>query len=210
MEIKKCTKCGIEKELKEFHFRRTENRHNSWCKECLYFLQKARWKDRKRKAIFLLGGKCSRCGYDKSLAALHFHHLDPSKKEFNWDRLRQKTWEDVITELKKCILVCANCHAEIHAPENNGNFTGDNLDNNFINKVIVPTGKCPICEDEVFGTKYCSHKCSQFSSRKVKIRPTKEELILKLAKTSMVAIGKEYNVSDNAVRKWAKQYQIIS
>ena len=59
------------------------------------------------------GGKCSRCGYDKCLKALEFHHIDPSKKDFTIsnDHFRLK---DAIEESKKCILLCSNCHKEFH------------------------------------------------------------------------------------------------
>lgn len=62
------------------------------------------------------GGRCEICGYDRSFVALHFHHLDPSEKRFTIsykgatiaiDRLRR--------EAAKCVLLCANCHAELEA-----------------------------------------------------------------------------------------------
>jgi hypothetical protein len=62
------------------------------------------------------GGRCTLCGYDRSPAALHFHHRDPSQKAFSLgvrgitrgiDRLRE--------EAAKCVLLCANCHAEVEA-----------------------------------------------------------------------------------------------
>jgi hypothetical protein len=62
------------------------------------------------------GGKCSKCGYNKNYAALEFHHVDPSTKEFKWDKLRLHPPEIMIKELAKCILVCSNCHKEIHYP----------------------------------------------------------------------------------------------
>lgn len=55
------------------------------------------------------------CGYNKSFRALHFHHKDPSKKD---DDINSLVSRGQITqareEAKKCVLVCANCHAEIH------------------------------------------------------------------------------------------------
>jgi len=63
------------------------------------------------------GGKCQICGYNKCLAALHFHHKNPSEKKYSIsqciDYISTKT---VREEVKKCILVCANCHAEITWP----------------------------------------------------------------------------------------------
>lgn len=69
----------------------------------------------KEQAIQAHGGKCVWCGYDKCIAALHFHHKDPLEKDpdFN-NKSRNWSYERKKTELKKCDLVCANCHAELH------------------------------------------------------------------------------------------------
>jgi len=73
------------------------------------------WRRRtKLKLIAYKGGKCSTCGYDKDCpTAYDFHHLDPAKKEF---RIGGKTlkFETLKKEVDKCILLCKNCHAEIH------------------------------------------------------------------------------------------------
>lgn len=62
------------------------------------------------------GGKCSFCGYDKCSEALDFHHIDPEKKDFSLsDRNLIFDWTVIKEELSKCILVCSNCHREIHA-----------------------------------------------------------------------------------------------
>lgn len=75
--------------------------------------------ERKIKAVALKGGACTGCGYNKSIRALHFHHLDPTEKDFGLSRFDGK-WEKVLKELEKCLLVCANCHAEIHDDIANG------------------------------------------------------------------------------------------
>jgi len=71
---------------------------------------------------------------------------------------------------------------------------------------------CPCCEREFDykhgNKKYCSKKCARMASRKVK-RPSKEQLIEELKNTSWLALGRKYGVSDNAVRKWAKSYDLI-
>jgi len=58
---------------------------------------------------------CSKCGYDKCLQALHFHHLDRSIKAFSLSKLvyQVKNLPQAIEEAKKCIILCANCHAEL-------------------------------------------------------------------------------------------------
>lgn len=77
-------------------------------------LSVAAWRQRKKaRAVAYKGGACQICGYNKSLVALHFHHRDPSKKDFIISRA-SKSWEAVLAELDKCDLLCANCHAETH------------------------------------------------------------------------------------------------
>jgi 5-methylcytosine-specific restriction endonuclease McrA len=75
-----------------------------------------RRKNLKLKAVEKLGGQCQICSYDKIIDALHFHHRNPVDKSFS---LSQKgltrSWKRVEAELKKCVLICANCHAEVHA-----------------------------------------------------------------------------------------------
>jgi hypothetical protein len=77
----------------------------------------------KRKAdlVKMSGKSCSKCGYDKSSAALAFHHKDPKTKKFglSMGTLSQHTWEDILEEWKKCELICANCHAELHVVHEN-------------------------------------------------------------------------------------------
>jgi hypothetical protein len=72
-------------------------------------------KNLKIKAVEYKGGKCVACGYNKSMSAMHFHHLDSNEKDFGISQDGNcKTWEQIREELDKCILLCANCHAEIH------------------------------------------------------------------------------------------------
>lgn len=63
-----------------------------------------------------LGNKCLLCGYNKCQDALDFHHLDPSTKKFtlssNYSVVSRKELEE---EFKKCILICSNCHRELHS-----------------------------------------------------------------------------------------------
>lgn len=61
------------------------------------------------------GLKCSKCGYNRCFAALDLHHLDPALKEFNFKtKLMLKPTEERVKELDKCILLCSNCHRELH------------------------------------------------------------------------------------------------
>ena len=70
----------------------------------------------KLKAIEYKGGKCEKCGYNKCPAVFEFHHLDPKQKDFSIAKNgHSRSWERVKNELDKCILLCANCHRELHA-----------------------------------------------------------------------------------------------
>ena len=69
----------------------------------------------KLQAIKLLGGRCCRCGYNKCIDALEFHHTDPQEKDFKLGSGNTMSWKEYKTEALKCILVCSNCHKEIHS-----------------------------------------------------------------------------------------------
>lgn len=60
-----------------------------------------------------MGGACARCGYQRSIAALQFHHVDPQTKRFGLGRAMSSSMEALREEAQKCILLCANCHAEV-------------------------------------------------------------------------------------------------
>jgi hypothetical protein len=69
---------------------------------------------RKIELISMLGGACKICGYNKSHKVLEFHHLDPSKKNFSVAARINLAWHKIISEIKKCVLLCPNCHREYH------------------------------------------------------------------------------------------------
>lgn len=84
-----------------------------------YSAQKHRGLKRKMEIVESLGGKCSSCGYNKNLSALVFHHQDPKRKSFKLDTrsLSNRKFSQITNELKKCTLLCHNCHSEIHNPQ---------------------------------------------------------------------------------------------
>lgn len=78
------------------------------------------WRKRtKIKLVEYKGGCCSKCGYNKSICALEFHHLDPKEKDFT---IGGKSWsyERLKKEVDKCVLLCSNCHIETHEEIRNG------------------------------------------------------------------------------------------
>lgn len=76
-------------------------------------------KKRKQWAVNYLGGKCQKCGYQKSLSALTFHHRNSKEKEYEVGQILDLNKNKIIKELKKCDLLCFNCHMELHEKVNN-------------------------------------------------------------------------------------------
>ena len=76
--------------------------------------QNIRKRNNRLRALELLGNKCSKCGYNRCSAALDFHHPNPSTKSDSLGHLWGKKWETILKEVKKCVILCANCHREEH------------------------------------------------------------------------------------------------
>ncbi|HET7843700.1 MAG TPA: hypothetical protein VFL14_06090 [Xanthomonadales bacterium] len=64
------------------------------------------------------GTCCSRCGYSRNFAALVWHHVNPREKLFELDlrSMSNRSEVELRAEIAKCLLLCANCHAEVHHP----------------------------------------------------------------------------------------------
>jgi len=69
----------------------------------------------KQFLIQAFGGKCGICGYRRCHQAFNFHHLDPSKKKTEVMAVVQYAWARLVIEARKCVMLCSNCHAEVHA-----------------------------------------------------------------------------------------------
>lgn len=98
----RCKTCGKTKRIKS---------NNNECPACK---SRRKREERKQQAVDLLGGKCSKCGYDKCRYALVFHHRDPLSKDFTISWNWEKSWNRIEEELKKCVLLCCRCHIEKH------------------------------------------------------------------------------------------------
>lgn len=133
-----------------------------------YESQKLRGIKRKYEAILARGGKCERCGYNKNIAALEFHHKNPEEKEFQIDGRAFSNYnlEKLEIELNKCELLCSNCHKEYHYPTlavNNIPELIKNVENkkSFSNKEEYGQ-VCPVCGKrfpKAKGKIYCSEEC---------------------------------------------------
>jgi hypothetical protein len=134
---KKCSKCQKILPLEDFAKDSTrKNGRRSECKNCYnlrfrqYFAdknnmqkqiervnkRKIKWKYKFDQHKIELG--CKICGYNKCARALHFHHIDGSSdKNFILSKARSLHFslEKIEKELEKCVVLCSNCHAEVHA-----------------------------------------------------------------------------------------------
>jgi hypothetical protein len=114
---------------------REEQKTTSKEKRKLYYKLAVKSYVRKLKdmAVRYKGGKCQLCNYSKYNGSLTFHHLDPKMKRFTISG-KSISFERLKPELDKCIMVCQNCHGEIH---------GGIVDTNQFKKVVVPPGNAP-------------------------------------------------------------------
>lgn len=86
------------------------------CKRCRVEATSRRRQALKKVLVDEAGGKCVLCGYSRCSRALEFHHLDPTTKEFSLAHNgRTRSIAKLRAEASKCVLLCANCHAEVEA-----------------------------------------------------------------------------------------------
>lgn len=69
----------------------------------------------KQRMVEFAGGECLICSYDGYIGALEFHHIKPSTKSFEINSRTTQPWELILLEIEKCVLLCSNCHKEVHA-----------------------------------------------------------------------------------------------
>lgn len=85
------------------------------CCKCQTEAVKRRRTKLKALAVEYKGGSCERCGYNRCIQALDFHHRDPTQKDFGIAEAGEtRSFEKIKIELDKCLLLCSNCHREEH------------------------------------------------------------------------------------------------
>ncbi len=100
--------------VEKMNLKRDKRRYKDRREYLIDAVQKRRKKVREM-AIKYKGAKCSKCGYDRCYEALEFHHLNSNRKDFGIsDKGYTRSWAKIKEELDKCVLLCANCHREIH------------------------------------------------------------------------------------------------
>lgn len=164
-----------------------------------------------------MGGSCVICGYNKCTGSMALHHLDPSKKDFALGALRAnpKNWNLLVVEIRKCVLVCNNCHGEIHfgnaiVPNNAPRFNEKFADyKNLLveeggTKITEKFSPCPICKNlKLDYKKYCSAACS--SRSRYKVDWDNIDLATEIKTKSNIQISEEIGCSDAAVYKRLKK-----
>ena len=168
----------------------------------------------KRLLVESLGGECCCCGYSACLRALDFHHVFPSSKEFTIASYDVACWEKYVTEVRKCVLVCKNCHAEIEdgvrdIPENAARFNeayADALHERHKYK-RVKYDNCPVCgAKKLKRRRACSVSCAGKLRQRISIHPdVLRELVWKMPTTQL---AQRLGVSDSAVGKLCKKLGI--
>ena len=126
METKICSKCGKELPIEDFNWRdKKKGIRRSECKYCHSAHMKKKYQDNKNQINSLKSTlSCVKCGYNKCVTALEFHHTDPSQKEETIARLSVHSNNGkVFEEIKKCVILCANCHREFHYEEKQNGIT---------------------------------------------------------------------------------------
>lgn len=152
-----CIKCNSNQARKKY------------CKSCAVLLNNEREKARAKKRIIIkMNGanklrrillsiklyKCNKCGYDKCKRALCFHHLNEDTKSFTLDsnNLMKKNMNDILIEFEKCIILCQNCHSDLHQLERESNLKETYIAKrtkritrkfNLVNKF---GSKCEVCQ----------------------------------------------------------------
>ncbi len=107
----RCPNCG-EKDVSKFYGRRRDV-----CGSCHNDASVARTRRKREMIVRVLGGKCTKCGFDKYRASLDAHHADPSKKDPSARHMRFWSDKRIMIEIAKCVLLCKNCHAALHSGE---------------------------------------------------------------------------------------------
>jgi len=160
----------------------------------------------KSRIVESFGGKCGICGYNKCNASLALHHINPNEKEFSFSKVRAnpKSWSKIVSELRKCVMLCHNCHSEIHAgvttlPNNIIKFDEKytNYKENYTN--VHP---CPICTINTPDWKTtCSSRCSAKYSHRNRVKWDSIDLNKLLETNTPNDLSVKYNCSTATIYK---------
>lgn len=136
METKVCTKCGRELPLDMFNWRdKVKGTRRADCKECHSGYMKKKYQENKDIVSEIKASQgCAKCGDTRSYV-LDYHHINPETKSGTVARMVSNHYtslnEETLNEIKKCAVLCANCHREWHyLKERNNELTFEEYINN--------------------------------------------------------------------------------
>lgn len=179
------------------------------------------WRRRtKERIIQAFGGSCAICGYSKCQRSMDVHHLDPSQKEFSFSSVRAwpKSWASIVVELRKCVLLCKNCHGEVHdnitkIPNDIRRYDETFTDYKKIQKLdeeSIETIRCPICNTKMLAkSKTCSKKCAASLSWSVDWTSVNLYDLIVVKKMSQSSVARMLGCSNAAVWKRIKKLNLI-
>jgi hypothetical protein len=162
-----------------------------------------RRRELKSLTVSMMGGKCHRCGWNEHQSGLVPHHADPSKKDFSIGG-NTRSWERIKKEIRKCFLLCSNCHSVVHATnevyyldEKNLPDYPDVVENRRQRRVK----NCSDCGKKNIDIN--AERCRPcYIKQKSKIDwPDKSSLIAMIELDGYSSTARKLGVSDNAVRK---------
>lgn len=173
--------------------------------------QVKRWRENtKNRIIEAFGGSCGVCNYNKCSEALDLHHINPQEKEYGIGQIRAHiiSWKRICEELKKCVMLCANCHRELHNDIITLSTTIKRFDESYITYKEEEYDQyfddCPVCgkkKRKHYIT--CSRECTFKRKGKIKwglydviamkeIEKLTDTKIAELVGCSGVAVAKRY------------------
>lgn len=175
------------------------------------------WRKRtKERMVTSMGGKCQSCGYHKNSAAFDFHHIIPSTKLFGLSGAKSNHigWERIVIELRKCLILCANCHRELHSGELELDYLTSLFEEKYVDyKELYREEEkriCSVCKEfKWFLGKTCSVKCSHINQQKADWDNI-DLLSMKKEGMSYAAIGKQFGCSGNTIKHHIKKINNFS
>jgi hypothetical protein len=174
-----------------------------------YEYQTIRAIKRKLYLISLRGNSCEKCGYNKNIASLEFHHKDPKTKEIKLDqrKLSNSAMKVILNEFEKCTVLCSNCHREYHNPDLELCILKEKVnifEDSKLKNIIIKKEPEYFCEDCGVSISKWGKKCKKcfYDSQKKEGRPNIETLLKELETSNIHKLSKKYDVCSKTIKKW--------
>lgn len=168
----------------------------------------------------LKGGKCEICGYNKNISALEFHHINPDEKELALDArsFSNNKYELLNKEVEKCMLLCSNCHREMHNPtlmlENIPNIINDKKEEQINYRRIFGQKEqkrafCANCGKEfkyMKGKIFCCEQCKYEYKKYPSIEEIQKQYELL---HNWTEVAKYFNLTRKVIQNIRKRFGVL-